>query len=88
MSENIARVYGRRGNYALAQLDGRKYPGLLIQGDSLKQVEVLVDEVIELRQQGEAGEFEEALQEVAEVIKGLVGSYESMMGEAQLRLPY
>lgn len=88
MSEDIAKVYGRRGNYALAQLDGRKYPGLLVQGDSLKQVEVLVDELMELRQQGEAGEFEEALLEVAEVIKELVGSYESMMSEAQLGLPY
>lgn len=88
MSENIAKVYGRRGNYALVQLDSRKFPGLLVQGDSLKQVEALVDELMELRQQGEAGEFDEAMQEVAEVIKGLVDSYESMMSEVRLRLPY
>jgi hypothetical protein len=88
VSESVARVCARRGNHALVQLDGRKYPGLLVQGDSLKQVEAAVDDLIELRRQGEDGEFDEALREVAEVIKALTDSYESMMREANLGLPY
>jgi hypothetical protein len=70
------------------QLEGRKFPGLLVQGDSLKQVEVLVEELMELRQRDAVDEFDEVLSEVAEVIKGLTESYESMMSEAQLALPY
>lgn len=88
MSESFARVHGRRGNHALVQLDGRKYPGLLVQGDSLKQVESVVDDLMELRPQGEGDEFDEALREVVEVIKALTDSYESMMREANLDLPY
>jgi uncharacterized protein DUF6959 len=88
VNESLARVYGRRGNHALVQLDGRKYPGLLVQGDSLKQVETIVEDLVELRRQGEDGEFDEALHEVAEVVKALTDSYESMMREVNLDLPY
>lgn len=51
-------------------------------GDSLKQVQDAVDELMELRG------HDDALQEVAEAIKALSDSYESMMREANLRLPY
>ncbi|WIV57225.1 DUF6959 family protein [Amycolatopsis nalaikhensis] len=64
------------------RLDGRKSPGLLMPGDSLKQVQDAVDELMELRG------HDDALQEVAEAIKALSDSYESMMREANLRLPY
>ncbi|WP_410623280.1 DUF6959 family protein [Amycolatopsis sp. cmx-8-4] len=88
MNDNTAKVHGRHGNYALVQLLGRSYPGLLVQGDSLKQVGDIADELAELREQGRDGEFDEALNEIVEVIKGLTYSYESMMREAQLSLPY
>lgn len=53
-----------------------------MQGDSLKQVPDAVDELMELRG------HDDALHEVAEAIKALSDSYESMMREANLRLPY
>ena len=88
MSEIVAKVHCRRGNHALVQLEGRKYPGLLLQGDSLKQIEVVVDELVELRREDQGDEFDIALHEIVEVVKGLTGSYESMMKEKKLELPY
>jgi len=70
----IVRLAGD-GNLQLAQLEGRRFPGLLIQGDSLK---TLLDDLME-----------EAPDSVAaERLSEWVGAYEAMMRDVGLHLPY
>lgn len=66
---------GRRGNIELAKDDERRFPGLLIQGDSLASLaEDLEDE--------SPGSF------AALTVRDWLLGYEEMMAEQQLPLPY
>jgi len=66
---------GRDGNVVLARPAGRKFPGLLVQGDSLY---VLLTEIEEEAPESPA----------AATVRGWLSAYESMMADAGLELPY
>lgn len=71
----IIRALGTRGNLRLAQADGRRYPGLLVQGDTLLS---LVEEL-----------EDEAPDSFALVtVRQWLSAYEEMMAENGIRLPY
>lgn len=78
---------GAMGNYYLAHVEGRQFPGLLIQGDSLKEIEGLVVSLVD-SDGSDVEEHKFLMQEVLETIKGLTESYELMMNKAGLKLPY
>lgn len=65
----------RTGNLVLAKDEARRYPGLLIQGDTLR---VLLDEL----------EEEASASVAAETLRSWVGAYEDMMGGQGFELPY
>ncbi|WP_309032564.1 DUF6959 family protein [Streptomyces alfalfae] len=65
----------RRGNLQLAQAEGRRFPGLLIQGDTLR---TLLDDL----------EEEAPTSVAAERLADWVAAYEEMMREVGRRLPY
>jgi hypothetical protein len=63
------------GNVQLVQSEGRRFPGLLIPGDTLR---ALLDDVEEELPDGAA----------ADELRRLVGSYERLMRGCGLELPY
>jgi hypothetical protein len=66
------------------QVEGRRFPGLLIQGDSLSIVRAVVRELqasLEARDDEAAGY---AMREVEETVSAMVESYETMMRRAGL----
>jgi hypothetical protein len=69
--ESLARC----GNVQLVQSEGRRFPGLLIQGDTLR---ALLDDVEEELPDGAA----------ADELRRLVGAYERLMRGSGLELPY
>jgi hypothetical protein len=81
-------VLGDLVNSPVIHFPGRKFPGVLIQGDSLKSMADLVNEI---RQQLTAGDMEEA-SSVAEDLHGLLRShleiYQRAMESHGLELPY
>ena len=77
--------FDRRGNYALAKLADRRFPGLPIQGDSLKSLQNTVDE---LAAPGPSGEVGEVVEVVRDTFQAMVTSYEEMMRAHGLELPY
>jgi hypothetical protein len=69
------RSLGRKGNLHLAQDEDRRFPGLLIQGDTLAS---LIEEL-----------EEEAPDSYAlQTARSWLMAYEEMMREAELELPY
>jgi hypothetical protein len=69
------RFLGRRGNLQLAQDESRRFPGLLVQGDTLAS---LIEDL-----------EEEAPNSYAlQTARSWLAAYEEMMLEAGLELPY
>lgn len=83
-----ALVLALAGNYAVVQIDGRRFPAAVIQGDSLK---ILQETVKELSGYLETGDLEEAkfpLAEIESVISGILSVYEDASRECGFELPY
>ncbi|WP_433591166.1 DUF6959 family protein [Nocardia sp. CA-145437] len=83
-----AQLLGVQGNYSLVRWEGRKFPGLSIQGDSLHILrEVLEEAESELT----CGSLEDALFALREALDTVIAmdlSYQEMMGQRNLPLPY
>lgn len=61
MKELTVLIYGEQGNNAVIKMPGRKYPGVLIQGDTLKNLLDTSEALVALaRQQGNSELLEEA----------------------------
>lgn len=71
----MIREFGIRGNLRLAQAEGRRFPGLLVQGDTLY---MLLQTILE----------DAPTSYGAAEVRGWVDAYEEMMAENGLRLPY
>jgi hypothetical protein len=66
---------GIRGNLRLAQAEGRRFPGLLVQGDTLALL------ARDLREEAPDSY-------VLRTVQDWVAAYEEMMADANLELPY
>ena len=77
-----------QGNYAVIRLPARKFPGVLVQGDSLSMF------VADLRRGLERlrrGDIDEGIDEVADVLDRLTEvqrSYEYVLADHSIPLPY
>ncbi|MEU8416960.1 hypothetical protein AB0C24_29595 [Amycolatopsis japonica] len=76
-----------RANYALVQVRGRRFPGMVIPGDSLRQLEELVDELKACVDKCSEN-VNDVVLEISDYVGSLVCSYESMMKEVNVELPY
>ncbi|MEV6769832.1 hypothetical protein AB0N05_14510 [Nocardia sp. NPDC051030] len=86
--EYEAKILDVLGNYSLVKWEGRRFPGLTIQGDSLHVLrEVLEEAELELtRENAEDALF--AIREALETVTGMDISYREMMEKRGLDLPY
>jgi len=87
-AQSDVTLLDRTGNAAVALLRGRKFPGVLIQGDSLK---ILLDDVREagealMRQDVQSAKAQ--LAAVAERLADLLGVFEAASARAGFDLPY
>ncbi|WP_282777168.1 MULTISPECIES: hypothetical protein [unclassified Nocardia] len=83
-----ARVLGTQGDYSLIGWEGRRWPGLTIQGDTLR---TLVEALTEAESELAGGNIEDAvyaIRESLEKVSGMSAAYEEMMSAAGWRLPY
>ncbi|MEV6219040.1 MafI family immunity protein [Nocardia sp. NPDC051833] len=88
IADTSIEAMATRGDYALLRWFGRKFPGLLVQGDTLS---VLNETLAELKDLLNTGDIEEAtfvLGELTRTMHGLQTSYEDMMKSAKIALPY
>ncbi|KAF0845047.1 DUF6959 family protein [Nocardia caishijiensis] len=86
--DNSAELLETEGDYSLIRWFGRKFPGVLIQGDTLS---ILIDILAEARELLNAGDSEETkfvLGDLAERLGTVQSSYETMMKKAGIELPY
>ncbi|MEU4598508.1 hypothetical protein [Nocardia sp. NPDC023988] len=86
--DGSADFLGTQGNYSLIRSAGRRFPGLLIQGDTLSVLVSDLREVGELLETGDIEEARSAANELLTEFSAMQASYEVMMKEAGIKLPY
>lgn len=88
MKLETVEVYSYASNNAVLKLNGRSFPGSLIQGDSLS---ILVSEITEAKVAIEAGDSEEAKEILVYVLERLterLNIYTEALKAHNLKLPY
>ncbi|GAA3207109.1 DUF6959 family protein [Dactylosporangium siamense] len=75
-------------NYAVLRLPGRRFPGVLVQGDSLSILSGEVQQALDLLRAGDTAAAEEELAYVANHLAELVDGYVRILDAAGMPLPF
>lgn len=87
--EIVVEALSDLGNFAVVQLPGRKYPGVVIQGDSLWSLRCQVYELLaNMRASQASPETVEEASLLCEDLDSMVQRYERSLQENGLKLPY
>ncbi len=81
-------VISEQVNCPVVQMPGRRFPGVVLQGDSLR---ILLDQAREIRdllRGGKSRELEAAISELEDKLAGYVACYEQAMSDIGRELPY
>ena len=85
--ENM-EVLSKSSNASVLKMPGRKFPSLVIQGDSLNNLHNLLKEAIGCLKKAEINEGIEVCEEAEEILRALKKSYEETLLEQDILLPY
>lgn len=75
-------------NNAVVRLPGRKFPGILIQGDTLRELIATTSEAIEASKRGDHVEARQVLRELAAQLQEARARYEAALQKHNIELPY
>jgi hypothetical protein len=84
MKKDSFELLFEESNFAVVKLPKRAFPGVVIQGDSLIIIQNLINELINLVDEGEAKEIAE---ELYEHVDWRIRKYEDVPRNNQLLLP-
>jgi len=76
------------GNDAVVRLPGRRFPGVLIQGDSLHILRSDVAEVVEACERGDLAEAEESAGLLLAGLDALLNRYSVALANHSIQAPY
>ena len=76
--------FGVDGNVAVVRLPGRKFPGVLVQADTIKMLESFLEEA----GTHDADAAREALDEATALVRSFLAVYETALDNVGHRLPY
>ena len=88
MSIDQAKLLTPPVNYAVVQLPERTFPGVVFQGDSLDSLVERLRTIQALLASGSEPESVEALQELIQELVSVRQSYEAVLAELGIPLPY
>jgi hypothetical protein len=81
-------VLSETTNSPVFKAPGRKFPGVLIQGDSLKSLLGMVEDIEDACQKHDEAETDEAIAALKAKLAGYLAEYEEVMHSHGLELPY
>ena len=87
MSEN-ATLLSPPANFAVVQLPSRNYPGIIVQGDTMKSILVQMKTIVDLMNSGESDEALEELEDIREMLASSLAHYEYVCATNNINLPY
>ncbi|MDX3588479.1 hypothetical protein OG920_28970 [Streptomyces europaeiscabiei] len=83
-----AELFTDGGNDAVVRLPGRRFPGVLVQGDSLRILRSDVAEVVEACERGDLEEARDSAGLLLTNLDALLARYEAALGEHEIQRPY
>ncbi|MFD7446669.1 DUF6959 family protein [Streptomyces sp. NPDC059909] len=83
-----AELFTDGGNNAVVRLPGRRFPGVLIQGDSLSILRSDVAEVVEAFDQGDIAEARETAGLLLDDLDALLQRYSAALEAHDIKRPY
>ena len=75
-------------NAAVVRLPGRKFPGIVIQGDSLRALLDSANEIADLCRGSQIPQLEDCISELVSLLMGYSQAYEEVLREHNESLPY
>jgi hypothetical protein len=82
------KLLSRPINFAVVQLPGRKFPGVVVQGDTLNSLVSRFDEILLWLKSGETDEASGALEEIRDRLTEAMRHYEKVCADREIDLPY
>lgn len=76
------------GNNAVVQMPGRKFPGVLVQGDTMSSLLALAEAAESLLQQGDTQRGAEEVADLANSLAEMLTGYEAALAQHGIRRPY
>lgn len=83
-----AELFTDGGNYAVVRLPGRRFPGVLMQGDSLHILRSDLAEVVEACERGDLAESRDSAILLLAGLDALLTRYADALQEHEIPLPY
>ncbi len=85
--ENV-EVYSHITNCPVIRVPERKFPGILIQGDSMYVLLQTVEEIIANQKGGDMAEVSDGLEYLRGILSNYVSAYEEVLKTHDIPLPY
>ncbi len=83
-----ARILSESGNYAIVQLPGRNYPGVVIQGDSLHSLLSQIESIQRLATKYNDEELDAEIFDVKDLLSNVKSRFEAICTREGISLPY
>jgi hypothetical protein len=81
-------VFSEATNAAVIQLPERRFPGVLVQGDTLRSWEITVEKIIEALKDDDLAEARDGAVYLHETLHHQIEHYERVLAKHKIRLPY
>ena len=81
-------IYGDATNATVVKLPWRRFPGIVIQGDSLEILNSTAEQISKALAKGQIESASEYVSEIRLLLSGYKNAYEAAMKNAGLKLPY
>jgi hypothetical protein len=81
-------IYSDQSNAGVMRHPGRRFPGVLVQGDTLCNLYKMADRACDDLHLGEFGEAKLELTELANLLQHLIVHYKVVLGQHRLPLPF
>ena len=75
-------------NCAVVRLPERRFPGVVVQGDTLKSWELTAHEIVDALEKGDFADARETAAHLYETLQGRVREYEEVLVAHRIDLPY
>lgn len=81
-------IYSQAVNQGIVKMPGRRYPGIVIQGDTMSSLASTAKVIYELAKMTPNIELTEEASDLKDRLDGYLAHYESVLGEHDIELPY
>jgi len=88
MEKKEMEVFSQAINLGIVRMPGRKFPGSVIQGDSLRYLLALAEEIEKRTKDSTDEELIDTLGELKELLSERLVHYEEILKEHSIELPY